>query len=278
MQFEIIKSGINTFFDYVYYPFVKYRIHISLIFFFLLINVFNLQSAGNYSWPVIVSFSLWHFALYIFDRAYDYKLDAINQPKEAIIPAERNFFLWLSIIACLSPLVILPYYGLNVWPYLPFIPVTFLYTFPLYRGIRSKNIFLFKNLYSALFIWTLPLAVIAYYYTDTNATLFELFKGQFLGLFIYVMVGEAFWDIRDMDGDKELKVYTIPVVLGVLFTKIYLILLILTDLFIFGKDVRDSTIIYIILIIFLHPKSPRWLFHIPALLALYRFLKPIFLT
>lgn len=269
-------KAVNIFFDYIYYPFVKYRIHISIIFLFLLINVYELQGGGNYSWPVIISFSLWHFALYIFDRAYDYKLDAINQPKEAIQPYERNFFLWLSIITCLAPLVILPYYGLNVWPYLPFIPVTFLYTFPIYKGVRSKNIFLFKNLYSALFIWTLPLAVIAYYYTNTDASFFELFKGQFLGLFIYVMVGEAFWDIRDVDGDKELKVYTIPVVLGVIFSKIYLISMILTDLFIFGKDVRDSTIVYIILILFLNPKSPRWLFHIPALLALYRFLKPVF--
>lgn len=269
-------KAVNIFFDYLYYPLVKYRIHISVIFLFLLIHVFEQHSEGNYPWPVIISFSLWHFALYIFDRAYDYKLDAINQPKEAILPVERNFFLVLSFVTCLAPLVILPYYGLSVWPYLPFIPITFLYTFPVYKGIRSKNIFFFKNLYSALFIWTLPLAVIAYYYTDTDLGFFELFKGQFLGLFIYVMVGEAFWDIRDVDGDRQLKVYTIPVVLGVLVTKFYLISLILIDLFIFGKSVGDSTIIYIILIVFLNKDSPRWLFHLPALLAVYRFLKPLF--
>ncbi len=266
---------MQLFLDHVYYPFVKYRIHISVIFLFLLLNVFSHTGSGVYSWPVIVSFSLWHFALYIFDRAYDYKLDAINQPKEAIRPGERNFFLVVSFVFCLAPLVILPIYGLSVWPYVPFIPITFLYNYPVYKGIRSKNIIVFKNLYSALFIWVLPLAVVAYYYTDTTLDFWDLAKNQFLGLFIYVMVGEAFWDIRDVHGDREQNIRTIPVVAGVPFTKIYLIALILIDLFVFGKSVSDSTIVYIVLIIFLNPDSPRWIFHLPPLLALYRFLKPL---
>jgi 4-hydroxybenzoate polyprenyltransferase len=98
---------------------------------------------------------------------------------------------------------------------------------------------------------------------------------QFLGLFIYVMIGEAFWDIRDVHGDRTQGVRTIPVVFGVIPTKIYLIALILTDLFVFGKSVTDSTIVYIVLILFLNPDSPRWIYHWPPLLALYRFLKPL---
>lgn len=259
----------------IYYPFVKYRIHISIIFLFLLINVYTNLAKQPTAWPVVIGFSLWHFALYIFDRAYDYKLDAINQPKEAILPKERNFFLVLSIILCLIPLIILPLKNRSVFPYLPFIPVTFLYTYPLYKGIRSKNILLFKNIYSALFIWTLPLAFVAYFYTNTEQTFYEIFKTYFLGLFIYVMVGEAFWDIRDMEGDKDQNVKTIPVVFGINVTKIYLIALIITDLFVVGKSVTDSTIIYVILILFAKPSSPRWIFHIPPLLALYRFIIPL---
>lgn len=265
----------NFLLNTIYYPLVKYRIHISVIFLFLLINVYaNLAKAAN-SWPVIISFFLWHYALYIFDRAYDYKKDAKNQPKEAILPGERKFFLILSFFFCLLPLAILPYFKYSVLPYLPFIPITFLYTFPVYNGIRSKNILFFKNIYSALFIWTLPLAVVAYFYTNSTLSYFEIFKTYFFGLFLYVMVGEAFWDIRDVEGDKIDKVKTIPVVFGVLITKIYLITLILIDLFIFGRSVSDSTIIYLILILIVNPNSPRWLFHIPALLALYRFITPL---
>ncbi|MCC6373047.1 MAG: UbiA family prenyltransferase [Bacteroidia bacterium] len=264
----------NFILNRVYYPFVKYRIHISLIFLFLLINVYTNTVKQPVLWPIVISFFIWHFALYIFDRAYDYKLDAINQPQEAILPGERRFFIVLSFILCLLPLFILPYAGYSVLAYLPFIPVTFLYTYPVYKNLRSKNILLFKNIYSALFIWTLPLAFVAYFYSTTTQAFFEIFKTNFLGLFIYVMVGEAFWDIRDVDGDRTQNVRTIPVVFGVLATKIYLLALILIDLLVFGKTVSDSTVVYCILIIFVKPQSPRWLFHIPPLLALYRFIAP----
>ncbi len=261
--------------DKIYYPFVKYRIHISAIFLFLLINLYSGFAKQPLVWPVIISFFIWHFALYIFDRAYDYKLDAINQPKEAILPKERNFFLWFSVVLCLLPIPILYYYNQNIIPYLPFIPITFLYTFPVFKGIRSKNILFFKNFYSALFIWTLPLAVVMFCYTQTNQTFWEIFKTYFFGLFIYVMIGEAFWDIRDVEGDKQQKVNTIPVIFGVTNCKIYLYILILTDWLIFKNNVTSSTLVYIILIAIVNPKSPRWIFHIPPLLGLYRFLEPI---
>lgn len=261
--------------DKIYYPFVKYRVHISVIFLFLLIQLYTGFAKQPIVWPIIVSFFCWHFALYIFDRAYDYQLDAINQPQEAILPKERNFFLWLSVLLCLIPIPVLLYYKLNVLPYLPFIPITFLYTFPIYNGLRSKNILLFKNLYSALFIWTLPLAVVMFYYTQTNLSFWEIFKTHFLGLFLYVMIGEAFWDIRDVRGDQEQGVRTIPVVFGVRYCKIYLYALILIDWIIFGNAVNSSTLVYVILISIVHPNSPRWLFHVPPLLGLYRFVEPI---
>jgi len=267
-----IATASGFFLNRLYYPFVKYRLHISLIFLFLLINVFAGVAGQQPAWPVIIAFFLWHYALYIFDRAYDYQLDAVNQPKEAILAGERNFFLALSVLLSLLPLPLLYFYGYSMWPYLPFIPITFLYTFPVYNGLRSKNILFFKNLYSALLIWTLPLAVVAFYYTSHSLDFWTVFKKYFLGLFLYVMVGEAFWDIRDLEGDRQMNVRTIPVVFGVPATKVYLVTLILFDLFVFGKAVTFSTLIYLLLIFIVKPSSPRWIFHIPPLLALYRFL------
>lgn len=268
-------NSVNFILNKIYYPFVKYRIHISLIFLFLLINVYSHFAKQALCWPVIISFFIWHFALYIFDRAYDYKLDAINQPQEAILPVERMFFIYLSVILALVPIPILLYYKLSILPYLPFIPITFLYTFPLYKTVRSKNILFFKNFYSALFIWTLPLALVMYFYTNNTLSFWEIFKTYFVGLFIYVLIGEAFWDIRDVEGDKQQNVNTIPVVFGVLPTKIYLFILIGIDWLVFGNIVTISTLIYIVLISLVKSNSPRWIFHIPPILALFRFLIPL---
>lgn len=261
--------------NHIYYPLVKYRIHISVIFLFLLINVYSLFAKQLIAWPVVLSFFMWHYALYIFDRAFDYNLDAINQPKEAILPKERNFFLILSFSLCIAPIVLLIVFNYTIIPYLFFIPITFLYTYPVYKKIRSKNILFFKNFYSAFFIWTLPLCIVMYNYTRTDMGFWEIYKTYFLGLFIYVMVGEAFWDIRDVRGDTIENVKTIPVVFGVLTTKIYLFALMIIDITIFGGQVTFSTIVYSVLILIVTPNSPAWLFHIPPLLALYRFIIPI---
>ena len=268
----------SGFLNYVYYPAVKYRIHISLIFLFLIINAFTRIAKIETLWPVAIAWFSWHFALYIFDRAWDFDKDAITQPEEAIRPKERKFWLIVSVVLCLAPLVILPAFGFSVVPYLPFIPVTFLYTFPLFKGIRSKNITLFKNFYSAAFIWTLPLCVILIFYADMKTDIWVLYKENFLGMFLYAMVGEAFWDIRDLEGDRLEKVWTLPNVIGVVPTKIYLYALIGIDYFLFGHLVTDSTIIYAILIAIVTPDTPRWVFHLPPLLALYRFLKPLFIS
>lgn len=261
--------------NYIYYPLVKYRLHISSIFLFLIVNVYTLFAKEAILWPVVISFFLWHYALYIFDRAYDYNLDALNQPKEAILPKERKTVLVISFIFCLMPIGILSYYHYPVIPYLPFIPITFLYTFPLYKNTRSKNILVLKNIYSALFIWTLPLTVIMFYYTKTEMSFWEIFRTYFLGLFLYVMIGEAFWDIRDVYGDTIEKVKTIPVVFGVLVTKIYLFALMAIDIIALNGQVNFSAYVYAILILIVKPSSPPWLFHIPPLLALYRFLVPV---
>ena len=261
--------------NYIYYPLVKYRIHISVIFLFLIINVYVLFAKEAIAWPIVISFFLWHYALYIFDRAYDYNLDALNQPKEAILPKERNVILAISFVCCFAPIIILSACHNSVVPYLPFIPITFLYTFPLYKNIRSKNILFLKNIYSALFIWTLPLTVIMFYYTKTDLSFLQIFKTYFLGLFIYVMIGEAFWDIRDVYGDRIEKVKTIPIVFGIKATKVYLFALILIDAIALNGQINVSTYVYIALILIVKPGSPAWLYHIPPLLALYRFLYPI---
>lgn len=255
---------------------VKYRIHISLIFVFLLINVYKLIAKTPVNWPVVWAFGLWHFALYIFDRAYDYQLDAINQPQEAVLPKERRFILWLSVALCLIPVIILLWFKLNVVPYLPFIPITFLYTYPLVKNKRSKNILIFKNVYSALLIWTLPLATVCYYYTNLEMSLSELYSKYFLGMFIYVMVGEAFWDIRDVEGDRTQNVNTIPVVFDVGITKIYLLALIFGDYCFVSHRITFSSMIYVVLICLVNQKTPRWVFHLPPLLALFQFLQTLF--
>ncbi|MEZ5002419.1 MAG: UbiA family prenyltransferase [Chitinophagales bacterium] len=263
----------NIFLKYIYYPAVKYRIHVSAIFFTLVWTLYN-STQTQVVWPIVWSFGLWHFALYLFDRAYDYDKDIVTQPDEAVKPFEQKFLLYTSITLSIVPIVILLYNNLIVWPYLCFIPITFLYTYPVIGEKRAKNFLIFKNFYSAFFIWTLPLLVIVVFYMKLTHDVFHYYINNFVGLFLYTMAGEALWDIRDVEGDKQFKVKTIPNTFGLVFTKIYIYLLILFEFLFVSQSISDSFLIYCLLLIFINEKSPRWLFHLPPLLAFLKFVIP----
>lgn len=267
--------AVTAFLEEVYYPAVKYRVHISLLFFFLVLTTFEQVLKRPVVWPVALAFSAWHLALYVFDRAWDFDKDAVSQPQEAIRPDERRFWLTASFVLAALPLAVLPATGHSVLPYLPFLPLTFLYTYPVFGKTRAKDVLLVKNLYSALLVWSLPLAVIAWAYGGRDLDFWPLFRQTFLGMFVYVMVGEAFWDIRDIEGDRRAGVRTIPVVFGLGATKVYLLALVVADAAVFGRPVGDSAVVYTVLILLVGPTTPNWVYHLPPLLALYRFLKPV---
>ena len=248
---------------------LRYRIHISLIFFFLLFYN-NLRTGAPVNYALCVSFALWHFALFLFDRIYDRDLDKVSQPDE-FIPESQAKVLY-GFVGLLMAVSFGIYWmtGFALWVWFVLFPITFLYVVPVYKGIRSKNIFLVKNLYSAVLIFALPLALQAMLLSGQQPIAQPVFSA-IISLGIYVLIGEMFWDIRDMTVDKENGIATIPNTLGLVATKIIILALILFDAIKTDFSFNLSALIYFILLTFVKEKTDRLIFHLPPLVAIIRF-------
>ncbi len=266
---SITKNKIS---DYFYF-FLKYRIHISIFSLIFLITFYTQYLKTNVDWAVASSFFIWNIALYLFDRAYDSRKDVISQREEAMAEIERVPFIIFSILLAFTPILIFYFCDKPILPYLIFIPLTFLYTYPIFGHKRIKDFLLIKNLYSAVIIWPLPVIIVASFYLDNkDFSMVSLMKDQIFPLFLYVMIGEAFWDIRDVHGDKVNGVNTIPVAFGVKSAKIYLYALLIIDLLTSEYKFSQSFLLYSVLVAVVTPISPRWIFHLPPLIALYRWI------
>lgn len=260
-----------------FYAFVRYRLHISAIFWFILFYGFK-RLNENVDLLLVNAFFMWHFALYLFDRAFDADLDRIIHPNEAIPKKQKKSLILVSIFMSLLPFLLVKVYGVKfIYVYAILLPFTFLYTYPIFKnGIRAKNIFIIKNLYSAFVIWTFAPSFIFYNFSNIESSFFNFYLEIAFGAFIYVLIGEIFWDIRDIDGDKQTGVNTIPNTIGIFKTKLVLIILLFTDLFIHKNFSDYSFWVYLLLIIFIKSNWPNWVYHIPVLLSLFRFLFDIF--
>jgi len=248
------------------YLLVKLRLHLTILFSIILFsNNYFLQR--EIDWFFIISFSLWHFALFLFDRVYDRAIDKLSQPNEYVKDKFAKILYGVTfIMVLLSALFfLLSPYPFFIW--LVILPFVFLYPLRIYNSFRIKSIFLIKNLYSSVFIYTLPVVLQTYLLGAefTNITLIS-------SLFIYVMIGEVFWDIRDMEADRLHKTITIPNYLGLTFTKYYIFILIVIDYLLKDEYLSLSGWIYLCLIISITQKSDRLIFHVPPLLALLNFI------
>lgn len=248
---------------------LTYRIHISAIFSFLLFyNNYRVEAAMNY--PLLISFSLWHFALYLFDRVYDGDLDKQSQPEEYVPENQRKFLYGLTFAMVIASLGFYIQTGFNLVYWFILLPITFLYTYPVYGKTRIKNLFIFKNLYSAIIIWAMPLlfqaALLIGSYDIPDNIMYSI-----ISLAIYIWIGEIYWDIRDMSVDEKYGIATIPNKWGLLVAKILIVAMIITDWLLYGFNINGSGLLYLILLPFTKEKSDRIIFHLPPLIALIRF-------
>ncbi len=269
-SFESRLNQISVLSLKMIFVFVKYRLHISLIFFFLLYYN-NLRYGFPINYPLLISFSLWHFALFLFDRVYDRKIDKISQPDEYI--EDKNSSSFYAVVVLLLAVSLIFYFitGFKLIYWLILFPITFLYPYRVVGRFRIKSLLFVKNLYSALLIFCLPLIIQLHLISNGDANYTKLLT-PILSLFIYVLIGEVFWDIRDMQADKTDGTATIPNTLGLLATKIYIIILILADAFLTKNFFSTSAIVYLLLVIFVRESSYRLFFHLPPLIALIRFI------
>ncbi|MCB9211722.1 MAG: UbiA family prenyltransferase [Ignavibacteriales bacterium] len=257
---------------------IKTRLHVGAIYFFVCYNIIEGTAHVNPTnyLPVIVSFTIWHFALYLFDRAYDANLDYLNNPSESLKGKWTKYFLYFSVFIAFLPLLILFYFSYSIIPYLFLLPITFFYNLRVFSQQRAiKHFTLLKNLYSAIFIWPFPIAIILHYYVGMPNSILEIMI-WFWSFVAYVLMGEIIWDMRDVDGDREEKIMTIPVVFGLLKTRFFLFILlaltIIINFVLFENFNYILVLFYSIYILISSPKLPKWLFHFPLFLSLFYYI------
>lgn len=266
---------MNSFFRQTYYLIVKTRLHVAAIYYFVCANILDVFTKNEHKLyiPVIISFTIWHYALYLFDRAYDANLDYLNNPMESLKGRLAKPLLYLSILLAFLPVGILSYYKLPVIPYLFFIPITFFYNLRVFPGNKAiKHFTLFKNLYSAILIWPLPVAVMIKYYVGYENHLLIILL-WFWAFILYVLMGEIIWDMRDTEGDKKENIRTIPVVFGLQKTRLLLLGLLTTTSILQYIQIGEINYVlisfYLLYIFISSPRLPKWVFHAPLFISLF---------
>ena len=198
----------------VMYKLLTYRIHVSALFTLTLLIWTQKLGIQNFPMGIILAFGSWHWSLYLFNRVTDTEEDQISQPKENL-ETRREFLLVLatSIVLLVWPIFWMIQQKLNPLFYIAFMPVGWLYSIRLPRGFRIKKILFLKNIYSAVFCWTLPafVAVSAYGKLPTDSTLLPKMG---IELALAVTLYEVIWDIRDTEGDRKAGVQTIATYFG----------------------------------------------------------------
>ncbi len=179
---------------------------------------------------------------YIINDYFDTKSDMINRPDNVVVGTDvsrGNALAWhlgLNIVACiLGAMVSL---RIGVW--------VFAFFFPFVSGLlwfyssTYKKMFLLGNVIVALLTGMIPLLPVAYEIPGQMATdnvmivngvydlnLLFYWAGAF-GIFAFVttIYREIIKDIEDIDGDREIGRSTVPVVIGVMASKIVIVVLI----------------------------------------------------
>jgi len=165
---------------------------------------------------LVISFAVFliSFCVYSLDKVADVNNDRTNMPERCgFLAGRRNMVIAYSFAAYIGALAI-------VWMIEPMaVPVVFIpflanafYGTKLISGVpRLKDIPVMKNLIVAI-AWSLTTILIAGYQV--------LFSAPFMvGMVVYFMLIKTFidtvlYDVRDVKGDREAGVKTMPVLLG----------------------------------------------------------------
>jgi 4-hydroxybenzoate polyprenyltransferase len=165
------------------------------------------------------------FSVYNLNRLTDLKEDAINIPERLCFLASRKkFMLYLSLIAyAFSALPVFLDNPLEL-PII-FIPLAAnaVYSLQLIPGIpRFKDIPILKNVFVALSLTLVCVLLPAVHLAAGTGTLLKM---VFFFVLIKLYINTVLYDIRDIEGDRENGVRTLPVLLGAKKTVIILLVL-----------------------------------------------------
>ena len=179
---------------------------------------------------------------YIINDYFDTKSDMINRPKNVVIGTDISrgnalaWHLFFTITACVLGALVSVRIG--VWQ--------FALAYPLVSGLlwfyssAYKKQFLLGNLIVSFLVGVIPLMPVAYEIPGQVANADEILQtgiydfnilfywalGFSLFAFVNTLLREVIKDVEDIDGDREIGRKTVPVVIGVKASKIFVVVLI----------------------------------------------------
>jgi 4-hydroxybenzoate polyprenyltransferase len=154
------------------------------------------------------------FSVYNLNRLTDLKEDAINMPERiGFLASRKKFVLYCSLIAYAFSAI--PVFLDNPLE-LPiiFIPLAAnaVYSLHLIPGLpRFKDIPIMKNAFVALSLTLVCVLLPAIHLAAGTGT---LLKTVFFFILIKLYINTVLYDIRDIEGDRENGVRTLPVLIG----------------------------------------------------------------
>ena len=205
---------------------------------------------------------------YVINDYFDTKTDLVNRPETVIIGRKLNrrwailLHIFFNTIGIGLGIYISFYIGMPILSFV-FVLITGILWF---YSTTYKRQFLIGNLTVAILTALVPLMVILFeipllnkeygllireMYFDFNHIIIWVLAFAFYA-FLLTMVREIIKDVEDFEGDRVYGGKTMPIVLGVIYTKIVLITFILVTLFsllyLYFRFLKDSyTLIYFIL-------------------------------
>jgi 4-hydroxybenzoate polyprenyltransferase len=156
------------------------------------------------------AFSFVAYSVYTLDRAWKSKEDEVNRPEEKNV--DRNIILFIVSIFLLTALLILLMKKVSpLTALVPFV-IGFLYT----KGIKIGSISIkfkqglgIKNFVVAI-TWAFTIFAFIYGFIDNYLQGFLIFSYFFIKSFINTVL----FDCKDVDGDSQAGLKTIPVYFG----------------------------------------------------------------
>lgn len=191
--------------------YTRTRAALPLAVFLLFLNTARSVAGGLDSTALLCGFSFWALVQlsYIYDSLFRTREDAVNLPGTP----EGTARTWPVFAAALVPAVYIA--RLGFWPMIVIaLLIIPFYSDPSLSGRRLKSITMVKSLVSVLNFWLVGVLVPVLLKHDFSfGLLFSVLRSSLL-LLGFVFLLTVLLDVRDVDGDREGGILTLPVLLG----------------------------------------------------------------
>ncbi len=163
---------------------------------------------------LIISY-LFFYPLYLYNRFKEIDIDFLTNPHRS--KHLSTYLRYIPSILLLNLILVfigLIYFSNSETLLFAFVLIALglLYT-TIFKGLTEK-LFLFKNLYVALFFAALVFFFLIYYryYLDN----FLIAKAVILSVFVFfkALIMQIFFDLKDIESDRKKRLRTLPIIMG----------------------------------------------------------------